>query len=175
MTDKETNSIIEITDKNNLSSTNYNIGKLHTNDNNRNDSKNDSNSNSEKTKPMIRQLKDIDYIDDTETNTNYTVDYNNNDKEGYDYIKNNKKNKTSFNSFDNIYITNKPFKIGNVYTLLWIKNTPIICIGPHWPFFFVLYSCITVISYMYFYLLRNTMHETPRDNSKYLLFVYWIS
>ena len=91
MTDKETNSIIEITHKNNLSSINYNIGKLHTNDNNRNDSKNDSNSNSEKTKPMIRQLKDIDYIDDTETNTNYTVDYNNNDKEGYDYIKNNKK------------------------------------------------------------------------------------
>ena len=71
-------------------------------------------------------------------------------------------------TLDNIYtyeniFTKKPCRLGSCYSFLWIKGSPLIVIGPHWPFFLCLNSIIMGISLTYFYFLWNKVYSLPRN------------
>jgi hypothetical protein len=63
----------------------------------------------------------------------------------------------------NYYLNKRPWKVGNVITLFWYKDFPIITIGPHWPFFLCLNSIIMIIAGSYFYFLWNIFYPIGRN------------
>lgn len=68
-----------------------------------------------------------------------------------------------------------PRRIGNLYTFLFDKNgDPLIVIGPHWPFFACLSTTITIISFIFFYFLWNSLSIVIRSVGL-LLYVLQIS
>lgn len=75
----------------------------------------------------------------------------------------------TINDPDN-YFKKRPWKLGNVYVLLWIGEFPVICIGPHWPYYLCLNTIIVGICGAYFYYLKDLMLPTAW-NIGFLLFL----